>query len=181
MVVALAWAVAISACQGDVSAQTKLENTAAVSEPSTEIRDTATHTVQEIPSLFSDSDTQILSDQPNDPTIVRVRYVDVKLDLLDESEAGDVILLNLFEDAVFPATLEKKQPTQGSGYSWIGHLNGIEHSQMILVEGGDQIAGNITLPGGFYEVRYAGNDVHAIYEIDQSAFPPGDEPVLPDE
>jgi len=48
---------------------------------------------------------------------------------------------------------------------------GVEFSQVILVVGGGQVAGNITSPQGFYQVRYAGEGVHAIYTVDQSVLP----------
>jgi len=48
---------------------------------------------------------------------------------------------------------------------------------VILVVGGSQVAGNITSPEGFYEVRYAGDGVHAIYTIDQSVFPDEADPI----
>ena len=85
----------------------------------------------------------------------------------------------MFDDVVYTAILEKKEPNLTGGYTWSGHLDGIEHSQVILVVGGDQVAGNITLPGAFYEVRYTNQGVHVITQIDQSAYPQEAEPVEP--
>ncbi len=53
----------------------------------------------------------------------------------------------------------------------------IKHSQAILVVDDGIMAGNITTPGAFYQVRYVDNGVHAIYEINQSAFPEEAPPV----
>ncbi len=47
----------------------------------------------------------------------------------------------------------------------------IKHSQVILVVDDGIVAGNVTIPGALYQVRYIDNGVHAIYEINQSAFP----------
>lgn len=136
---------------------------------------------QEEPPLFTESPNQAFWDTTDDPTIIRAHYVDVDLDLLNEAEVGDTILLNLFDDATYPAILERKESTKPDGYAWIGYLDRVEHSQVVLIVGGGQVAGNITLPGAFYEVRYVGDDVHAIYSIDQSAFPLEAEPLSPPE
>ncbi len=50
-------------------------------------------------------------------------------------------------------------------------VKSIKHSQVILVVDDGIMASNITIPGAFYQVRYVDNGVHAIYEINQSAFP----------
>jgi hypothetical protein len=92
---------------------------------------------------------------------------------------GDLLILNLFDDVAFTAKLDRLEAAGSDGYTWIGHLEGIDHSQVVLVIGGGQMAGNITLPDEFYQVRFAGNGVHAIYRIDQTAFPPEDDPILP--
>jgi len=97
------------------------------------------------------------------------------------SDVGDVVMLNLFDYVIFTAVLDRVEPNRSGGYSWIGHLEGVEHSQVILVVKEGLMAGNIVVPKVFYQVRYAGNGVHAIYQIDQSAFPPEDEPVSPGE
>jgi hypothetical protein len=39
------------------------------------------------------------------------------------------------------------------------------------------MVGNITMPRAFYQVRYAGIGIHAIHEIDQSAFPNESDPI----
>jgi len=127
--------------------------------------------------LFPDSDRPGSLDTASDPTIVRARYVDVNFEMLKATEVGDALLFDLFEDVVFTAVLDRLEATDFGGYSWIGHLKGVEYSQVVLVVAGGQMAGNITLPGEFYQIRYAGDGVHAIYGIDQSTFPHEAEPV----
>jgi hypothetical protein len=99
------------------------------------------------------------------------RYVDVNFTLLDNAVEGDAIGLNLYDDVIFTAILERKEPAQPDGYAWVGSLQGVEYSQVILAVGGGQMAGNITSPLGQYQVRFAGDGVHAVYTIDQSSFP----------
>lgn len=129
--------------------------------------------------LFVASTHQGKADPPEDPTIIRARFVEINLELIEGTEVGDTLILNLFDDVVFTAVLDCLEASGSDGYSWIGHLEEIDHSQVLLAIGGGQVAGNITLPGEFYQVRFTGNRVHAIYRIDQSAFPPEGEPILP--
>jgi len=131
--------------------------------------------------LFIESDNQGTLDTSDDLTIIRTRFVDINFDLLEGAEVGDALILNLFDDVIYTAILDRVEATNADGYSWVGHLEGTDHSELILIVGGGQMAGNVTLPGAAYQVRFAGNGVHAIYGIDQSAFPPEDEPGLPDE
>ncbi len=102
---------------------------------------------------------------------VTTRYVNINFALLDNATEGDAIGLNLYDDLYYTAILERKEIIQPEGYIWIGYLQGVEYSQVVLAVGGGQIAGNITSPLGQFQVRYAGNGVHAIYTIDQSTFP----------
>jgi len=129
----------------------------------------ASNWIQSDQDLFTNADTQgslaLSTDQ------VTPRYVDVNFALLDNASEGDAIGLNLYDDLYYIAILERKEITQPEGYNWIGYLQGVEYSHVILAVGGGQIAGNITSPLGQFQVRYAGNGVHAIYAIDQSTFP----------
>lgn len=135
--------------------------------------------------LFTDAVIEGTIDKLGDPTVVRDRFVDVKFDLLlkadqlpkDKAATADKLVLNLFQDVVLTALLDRVESNSPDSFSWIGHLEGVENSQVILVVGNGLMAGNITLPGAFYQVRYAGNGIHAVYEIDQSGFPPEAEPI----
>jgi hypothetical protein len=116
----------------------------------------------------------------DDPTIVRTRFADVNLDLLAgrEGASGEpsgvvsVLTLNLFKDAVFTALYDRLELNPSGSFSWIGHLAGIDHSQVVLVVNEGMVMGNVSMPGAFYQVRHTGSGVHAIHEIDQAAFPP---------
>jgi hypothetical protein len=131
-------------------------------------------------ALFISAATEGSLDLGKDPTILRTRLVGVNLNMLAAAEIGDTIVLNLFEDTTVNAVLDRKEATYGDGYAWIGHLQGQALSQVTLVVGGGQIAGNVSLPGAFYRVRYAGNEVHTVQQINQSAFPFEMEPAQPE-
>lgn len=118
-------------------------------------------------------------------TVMRDRFVKVDFGLLEESvsvgnDTGSQIALsvNLFDDTLYQAILDSLEQNAPEGFVWIGHLDGVEYSRVTLVVEGNVMSGNITLPGSIYQVRYVGEGIHAIYQIDQSAFPP-EEPTLP--
>jgi hypothetical protein len=137
--------------------------------------------------LFTDSAVQGDIERGGDPTILRTRYVDVRFDLLAgrdgspvSQEAGSILTLNLFGDVVLTGVLEHVELNQSGGFSWLGHVEGVPLSQVTLVVKDGLLVGNVVMPAGFYQVRYVGNGVHAVYEIDPSAFPPEMEPIPAD-
>ena len=67
---------------------------------------------------------------------------------------------------------------RAGNYTWQGTIQDVENSRVTLVIRNDQVmVGNIILPDGIYQVRYVGNDVHAIYQIDERALPPHADPI----
>ncbi|TGN99828.1 hypothetical protein PN36_33210, partial [Candidatus Thiomargarita nelsonii] len=110
------------------------------------------------PTLFHASD--IVQDI-SDTTTIRQRFVDVETGLLS---TNDQIFLNLFEDVSFVATLARVEKL--GGIAWTGHIDSVQESEVTLISRGNQMAANIVLPGAFYQVRYAGEGVHVIKEID---------------
>jgi hypothetical protein len=121
------------------------------------------------------ADLSTMEDQAKvDPTIVRSRHVHVSFDNLagkDFSEGASDIALNLFYDVYFTAVKDRMESRSENRYTWFGHIEGAEYSQVTLVVEDGTMAGNIRVDGRMFQVRYIGDGVHAIYEIDQSAFP----------
>ena len=117
--------------------------------------------------------------------IFRHRFVNVDLrPLLPTQEApksssatGGVVVLNLFEDAVFRALLDHREDRSSDSFTWIGHVEGIENSQVTLVVENGVVSGNIRVDQGFYQVRYAGEGTHVVYQIDPDAFPAEGKPL----
>ncbi len=87
--------------------------------------------------------------------------------------------LELFDGKSYVLVIDevRDESPDGSTVSMVGHFEGIDGSQVILVSNGQVISGNITLPeGGIFQIRYLGNNRHAIRKIDQRAFPPEKDP-----
>jgi hypothetical protein len=128
--------------------------------------------------LFIESTLKGELNRPNEPTVIRSRFVTVNFDLFGNltspsgspPDVAKMLPLNLFEDVFFTAVLDRVESNSPASVSWIGHLEGVENSQVILVVTDNVMMGNITLPEAIYEVQYAGNDIYGIYQIDQSAF-----------
>jgi predicted outer membrane repeat protein len=118
------------------------------------------------PTLFHATD---IAQDISDTTTIRQRFVYVETGLLS---TNDQIFLNLFEDVSFVATLSRVDTLSKGGIAWIGYIDSVQESEVTLISRGNQMAANIVLPGAFYQVRYAGEGVHVIKEIDQSKFPP---------
>ncbi len=130
--------------------------------------------------VHQSSDTSVTQEKAEqDPTIVRSRYVKVNFDLLavekdvvTESQGDDSsIVLNLFDEVTVTAINERVERRSSSSYTWIGWIPESEAGQAVLAVEEGHMAGNITIGGKMYQVMSIGNGVHAIYEIDQSAFP----------
>ncbi len=111
----------------------------------------------------------------SDAAFVRSCYVDINFSLLSRCAPGDTLGLNLFDDLYFTAVLDERT-TDAWGETWVGHLDGIQLSQFILVLGREQVSASIAMPSGIYQVRYAGG-VHVIHQIDQALFPPEADPI----
>lgn len=131
------------------------------------------------PELFSPAGSEPAVDGAAGRGVVRSRFVEVSFAPFSAAEV-DSLILNLFDDVVLTAEAERVTSQPGGGLAWSGHVAGVDLSQVTLVVRDGVLAGNVSLPGVFYQVRPAGNGVHVVREIDQSAFPPEMEPVSVD-
>ena len=133
-----------------------------------------------------------VSPTPPDPLTLRRRLVTIDLGQLTPSttvlsSAAElpsappaplgVLRLNLFDDAVFTAIVERTAPTFSGGHVLSGQLLGIEWGTLTLVVNGDVVAGTIRTPGATYRIRPAGNGLHTVSQIDPAQLPPLGEPI----
>jgi hypothetical protein len=98
--------------------------------------------------LFSESSVPGTLEITDRPTTKRYRYVDVDFGAfidLDgtpkDIEPGHLLRLNLFDDVVQTAILERVEFKPGSDYTWLGRLQGDPWGQVILVVGDGDHAG----------------------------------------
>jgi hypothetical protein len=117
--------------------------------------------------------------------ILRHRFVNVNLRLLARSQeaqkaptaARGAVVLNLFDDAVFPAVLDRRESRSADSFTWLGRIDGVQSSQVTLVVDNGVISGNIRVDHSFYQIRYAGEGTHVIYQVDPNAFPDEGKPL----
>ena len=111
--------------------------------------------------------------QATGATVIQARTVSVNWGALGTPETpAHKVVLNLFPGAVFTAEFERTETNSLGSYAWIGNLEGIKFGQALLVVTNGLLRGHISMPGAIYEVRPVGHGLHAIEQIDQSAFPP---------
>jgi hypothetical protein len=141
----------------------------------------------EIPPFLFQEVSQVEIEKGQVPEIVRARHVTILFDLLggdtvtgSDFKPGGRLTLNLFEDTLFVAVLERVDVVSPGSVSWIGHLQDVEGSRVTLVVGDEVLIGDITFPGSMYRVRYIRDGIHVIQEIDPSTFPPEAEPLEED-
>lgn len=126
--------------------------------------------------LFRTSGLQVAMAANTDPSVVRSRLVDVNFALLDgdgtHSNRSLAVLLNLFDDTTYTATLVQRQTLTNGGYAWSGRLDDSELSQVIFVVFNGVTSASITLPGATYQIRPDVSGLHLVQEINDAALPP---------
>ncbi len=127
--------------------------------------------------LFYGSQPEASFAIPSDPSILRVRQARVEVGLITSEET---ITLNLFEDVTLIAHRQPTDHPPAQAIIWFGRIEGDDQSEVTFATVGDVTAGNIRTRGLFYEVRFAGNGWHWIYQIDPLAFPDELPPLIPD-
>lgn len=145
------------------------------------------------PGIFSEFSnpltTQARPDGTVDATVSRARFVTVNWSAINETGgvqqkqigAESVLRLNLFDDATFNVVIDRREVRSKKSTVWLGHLEGNDKSQVTVVIEDGVMAGNIRLPGGYFQVRYVGpDDLYSIRQIDESQFPPEGDPFTVD-
>lgn len=116
-------------------------------------------------------------DYTNEATVIRGRFVNIDFDFFnveDGFRTGQQLVLNLFDDVLFTAVLERVESNPSGSYTWLGQIDGIEHSQVAFVVRDGLMVGHVSIPmvNGTYQVRYAGNNLHEVVQVNASALMP---------
>lgn len=136
-------------------------------------------------SLFLDAGSQTAA-PVTDPTVLRQRLVRVDFSVLDgaadaatrgRGRSGARLALNLFPGTAPITQLDEIRSETSASLSWIGHLVGRPGGAVTLVWGDGVLTGHLWHGEKAYRVRYAGNGLHAIEELDPAAFPSEADPV----
>jgi hypothetical protein len=120
--------------------------------------------------------------KPVQPTIVRSKFVKVNFDLLLDQNVGQAdapLILNFFDDVSFSATMDRVEVRSEDNYTWFGTLKDIDLGHVVLSVVDGDLSGNVSFPGGFYQIRSMGSGYYSVSEIDQSVFPDEAPPLEP--
>ena len=111
--------------------------------------------------------------------VIRARLVTPNFDLMGgaDDSAVKVLTLNLFDDATFSAVLDRTESNRSGSITWVGRLEGVEYGSVALAVRDGVMIASVNMPGALYKIRYLGDGVHAIQEMDSGAFPPEGEPI----
>lgn len=132
--------------------------------------------------IFSNAQIVGTLDFYSETSVIRTRYVEIAFDILEGALFARAnkysITLNLFPDVIFEAYINQVIKNPSGSYSWIGEIIGIPEAEVIFVVKNGFMMGNVVLPGYIYQIRYAGNHIHSINEVD-SSFSLPDLPPIP--
>ncbi len=153
-----------------------------------------------------DAQMDSLAPAPEDPTVVRQRYVIVNTDALDSNvgepsapsaAAPDVgepnaaapsaeavppapVQLNLFDDVSVTLYTQSVEEGPLGVTNWVARTEGSDFDNAVMVVKDGLITGNIIVDNTMYQIRPAGDSIQSIAEIDQSRFPEELEPETPE-
>ena len=134
----------------------------------------------------------VTADSPDvtDPATLRSRVVTLDAERLTEARAAvsgpagrALVRLNLFDDVVVSAVLDRLAPTFSGGYALSGRVaeapSEPAHSGIVtLVVNGSMVVGTVRTSRGTYRIRSAGGGRLAVMELDPSALPAAGPPLL---
>jgi hypothetical protein len=119
--------------------------------------------------IFADAPRPATVAQNQPPGVLRERFVTIDFSQL-APETNERLVLKLFPDTTLTAVRDRVDPTD-AGFVWVGRIDGAQSSEVTLVVGSGILTGTIRADAAMYSVRIADDPVHAIYEVDQGAYP----------
>jgi hypothetical protein len=114
-----------------------------------------------------------------DPTVIRSQNVIVDLRLLRSAD-NQRLIVPVFGRETLTLVRDRQEKAPKEGVVWYGKVANEPGSSVVLALVGQAVTGNIrTQKGRFLQIRYLGEGIHSIREIDQSKFPQEAQPVRP--
>lgn len=133
------------------------------------------------PLLLTPTDRAGSVEAKPDPTVIRSQNVTVNIQLLRSKDNGR-LSIPLIDGTRLVLIRDRQEQVPKNGLVWYGKVAEQPQSVVILSLIGESLIGNITTQARkIYQVRYIGNGVHSLREIDQSRFPQEGQPIKPDQ
>jgi hypothetical protein len=129
-------------------------------------------TQAQIPSLFKDTNRRgSLAAKANDPMVVRSKNIIVDVGQL-RNQVRSRISMPIFERKSIVLSRSSLEAQKG-GLIWKGTIANEQGSSATFVIVGEVVIGDIfTKSRNMYQIRYLGNGVHSLREIDRTKFRP---------
>ena len=128
--------------------------------------------------IFTDTSRRGTVDPGSSRTVRRLRRVEVDVGRVfpggappSAARAADRVTLDLFPDVCVTAIREQATDLAPGKVQWIGRVEGAPHGTAILVIDDTLMVGTVTIDRQVFRISYVGDGVHAVADIDQSAFP----------
>ena len=128
--------------------------------------------------IFTDTPRPGTVDPGSPRTVRRLRRVEVDFSHIfpgserpSASRAADRIALNLFPDVCVIALRERATDLGPGRVQWEGRVRGASNGTVTLIIDDTLMIGTVRIDREVFEIRYLGDGVHAVTDIDQSAFP----------
>jgi hypothetical protein len=121
--------------------------------------------------IFLPTDRPGSVDPGPSPAVRRLRRVEVDRTPA-ASSAAHRITLNLFPDVCVTADRERATDLGGGRVQWEGRVRGAPPGTVTLIIDATLMVGTARIGRDVYEIRYLGDGVHAVAELEPSAFRP---------
>ena len=130
-------------------------------------------------SLLAPTNSQVSTNAKQNPTVIRSQNVVVNIQQLKDPQLSR-LTVPLFDGATVILTRSRVETTREGGFLWHGKIADQPGSHVILSAVGDVLIGNIaTQNGERYQIRYLGQGLHSLRQIDPSKFPDEAPPTRP--
>ena len=132
---------------------------------------TAPHAAPQAVELLRAAERAPFPGVGDEPNALRRRAVEVDVELLAGARAPAELRLALFDGLAVTARLARLEPALGGGLLWSGDVPASPGSSVLLSASGDAVSGSIRFDDRLFRLAYAGNGVHLVTELDETAFP----------
>ncbi len=136
---------------------------------------------QQAPPLFKDTFAKVNMQQAPEATVIRSRNIVVDNSVLKDSRIN-LVTLPLFDEKTIQISRLSASAESANVFIWKGVYTDKGYpGSAIFVTVGQAVIGNIITPEGkMFQIRYLGNGIHSLREIDQSKFPDEAEGIFPE-
>lgn len=139
------------------------------------------------PLLFTEVATPAsLPPAPPVPRVIRRRAVTLALDVRGSGDPADsefgrstILRLNLFPDVTLTARRERLDTPSRDRIVWIGRIEDSPAGSAMFAVSGGVLIGNVQAGTRSFQLRYVGDGVHTVAEVDAQSYPPEHSPQVP--